>query len=187
MGRDLGWGWWYVPVADTLNSGDSISSGNEYIRENCYIWSTTFGGASGPWVSQWNDIGDHYIGVRITSPELVYGWIRVNVSGTRCITVKDYAINKRTFSSISHPDARVTPIIFPNPASSSVGIKWNLAKPDQGRFSVYTSAGNLFYQADCPAGQATRTLDVSTWPAGLYLVRTETDDRTAINRLVIIH
>lgn len=181
------WGWWYVPVADTLDAGDSISSANEYIRENCYVWSTTFGGATGPWVSEWEDIGDHYIGVRINSPEIVYGWVRIDVSGTRCVTVKDYAINKRLLSAVSLPVAGETPVIFPNPANSTVRITMNETNREHGRLSVYTHTGGLFYQADCPAGRSTRTLDVSSWPAGLYLIKAETGGRLTTNRLAIHH
>lgn len=176
-----------VPVADTLNLGDSISPADTFIHDNCYIWSSNWGGAvgTGPEVSQWS--GEHYIGVRLAQPrETLYGWIRVTVAGD-CITIMDYACNKGVYTGIPGPLVSESPVVFPNPAGSTVRLNWNGSRGQERELSVYSFSGILMYQAHCSSGQATTTLDVASWPKGVYLIKTMSGNQISTRRLEIIH
>ncbi|MCX6304418.1 MAG: T9SS type A sorting domain-containing protein [Bacteroidetes bacterium] len=179
---------WYVPVMDTLNPGDSISPANGFVNAYCYIWSQSFGGQNGPSVVQWTNTGEHYIGVRLTlTGETLYGWVRVAATDQSCISVKDYACNKGIHSAIKGQAAAEAPLLFPNPARSTVRLTWSGARREAKQLKVFSCIGKLCYQATCPPAESTTSLDVSAWPAGIYLLQTESGGLHSTQRLEVIH
>jgi len=175
-----------VAVADTISPGDSISPANTFVHAASYIWSANWGGAfgTGPEIMKWS--GEHMIGVRLVLPrETLYSWIRLSVTGD-CISVKDYACNKGIYTGVSPVPGSGSAVVFPNPATSLVSVNWNGEPRQAGVLSVFSASGMLLHRSYPPPGHAT-TLEVASWPAGLYLVKTVFGDQVSTRRLVIIH
>ena len=67
-------------------------------------------------------------------------------------------------------DLSSSPRIFPVPASDFITIQWPLGMQDQG-WVVYDSFGRI--KASGTSLSQTQILDVSNWPTGIYLLRSE--------------
>ncbi len=176
-----------VGVADTISPGDSISPANAYLHTSSYIWSYNWGGAfgTGPEIPKWT--GEHLIGVRLALPrETLFSWIRLSVADY-CITVRDYACNKGVYTKVPPDPGSVSAVVFPNPANSVFTVNLNGEHRQAVALSVYSSTGMLFHKSTLPPGHATTILQVASWPAGLYLVKTVLGDQVSIRRLEIIH
>ena len=68
------------------------------------------------------------------------------------------------------PDVSLSPKIYPVPASDNITIQWPLGMQDQG-WVVYDSFGRI--KASGTSLSQTQILDVSNWPTGIYLLRSE--------------
>ncbi len=112
-------------LVDTLVMGDTISNALSFYSGTNYLWSTTYGMAQAPIISEWNDIGEHYIGIRLNYPQdTLYGWIRVEAtnSGIFILTVKDMACNKNQHIGITEIYNSQKLIIAPNPFSDQITV-----------------------------------------------------------------
>ena len=68
----------------------------------------------------------------------------------------------------------------PNPAAGAARVT---ASPGLTRVEAYSTAGTKVY--DSPAHGMTATLDVSVWPAGIYLLRIHTPVGATVKRLAV--
>jgi len=82
--------------------------------------------AQGPCTGAWNNIGEHFIGVKLTYPnETIYGWIRVEGTGTGTsftLTIKDYACNINHYSEINNVTEQNKSFVFPSPFNDKLAV-----------------------------------------------------------------
>lgn len=93
----------------------------------------------------------------------------------------DTIIVTDTILSAAQPDLlqRLT-TVTPNPAAGAARVT---ASPGLTRVEAYSTAGTKVY--DSPAHGMTATLDVSVWPAGIYLLRIHTPVGATVKRLAV--
>jgi hypothetical protein len=72
--------------------------------------------------------------------------------------------------------------ISPNPANDLVMIA---SENEINGLSVYSLMGHQIYAAEKTSTLQTNEIDISTWPAGIYLVRIKEGDRYITKKLVI--
>lgn len=72
--------------------------------------------------------------------------------------------------------------IFPNPAGNQVWVELNWMGFQQATISVYNTLGQLSLQVTGPAASGQVTMDVSSLPDGLYVVKVDADGRAAGSR-----
>jgi hypothetical protein len=125
-------------LADTLVLGDTISNTLLFLSGSTFLWSTTYGAAQAPIINDWNDIGEHYIGIRLTYPtDTLYGWIRVEATniGHFILSVKDFACNKNPFIGINEEYDNRELIIYPNPFFNKITV--SCSNCDNAIFTIY--------------------------------------------------
>ena len=130
-----------VPVAHI--TGDSISQLFPFTNSYSDFFASHYGNFAAPTVIYWNNIGEHYVAVKLIVPnDTLYGWIRVQVDGIGQITIKDYACNKNpNHTSISTNLISNEVSIFPNPSNSDLHIILNSSEPQT--ITVHTAEGAL--------------------------------------------
>lgn len=69
--------------------------------------------------------------------------------------------------------------IYPNPASTTLNLN---ANTDISKVVITNSLGQVVY--DSEVNLSTKQIDISQYEAGMYLVRVETDNGTAIQKLI---
>lgn len=76
--------------------------------------------------------------------------------------------------------------LYPNPTTSQVQLDC-LGCEDMESMEVRSVAGQLVYQSSLKAGTARfqHSIDVSTWPAGLYLVELLSESGRVVRKLVV--
>lgn len=125
-------------LADTLVLGDTISNALLFLSGSTYLWSTTYGAAQAPIIDDWNDIGEHYIGIRLTYPtDTLYGWIRVEATnnGPFILSVKDFACNYNPFIGINEEYDNKELIIYPNPFFNNITV--SCSNCNDAIFTIY--------------------------------------------------
>jgi hypothetical protein len=155
------------------------------------LWTESYGGFNyDPVVIQWNDTGEHFIGVRLrNNMDTLYGWIRVEAAmpaGIFTLTIKDYSCNMGLHYAVPPDEDPGAPVIFPNPAQSVTRIDWREPSPSERTLSFFTTTGELVSRIIVGSNQTGINVNVSSWQAGLYLLRIETNGKTATRRVEII-
>ncbi len=82
----------------------------------------------------------------------------------------------------------ISVVIYPNPATDKVTIRWNLPGATEIHYDValYNSTGALMISNKGLNGVTSET-DVTQWPAGSYYIRITTGSKTYIQEITIIH
>jgi hypothetical protein len=163
-----------VNVLDTLNQDQVIDNSTVFTDSIGYLWSSLYNAASGPTVSMWNNIGEHFIGFRIKpNNDTLYGWIRIIVAVIHVesgwiytLTVKDYACNINVFAAIPKlqmPDYK----IWPNPTSDYLNISNEFGNYETG-VNIYNSIGTkveeFVFEKDI-------TINISEYSPGVYYLK----------------
>jgi hypothetical protein len=77
--------------------------------------------------------------------------------------------------------------VYPNPASQYVNV--NLGEFRQGekvQISVTNAAGSTVFSEEVLIGNnSTKQLDTTTWPEGIFLIRTESANKTASSKIAV--
>ncbi|MBL7817694.1 MAG: T9SS type A sorting domain-containing protein [Saprospiraceae bacterium] len=99
---------------------------------------------------------------------------------TRVLTVK------RSTVSTNDPTSAISRLtLAPNPTSGSATLSLDMSRPVDTRVQVFNPMGQLLYQTGAKASeQQTFDLDMSSRPAGVYLIRVTAENRSHIVRLV---
>jgi hypothetical protein len=132
-----------VLVATQFELQDSINEGIEYHSDDASIYSYAWGAASSPWIPEWCNIGERYIGFRLCySFDTLYGWIRINATDTNDfrIEIMDFACNQNTSAIIPIEDIQGVPL-FPNPFMNELQLNISLAYPV--KLTVFSFEGKL--------------------------------------------
>jgi hypothetical protein len=159
-------------VPDTLEKGDTIEAGQNYVfQTTCYFWTSTYGNLTHPTDFDWVDIGDHYIGFTLRlDQDTLYGWVRVNVSGEGPgyrTTIRDYAFDHDPWTGIRESSFKSNLVLFPNPAHGSITVKHR----PQGSSDLLTIQNTTGVAIQCMNGNAEAlSVDVSNLKPGLYLM-----------------
>ncbi|MCK9203125.1 MAG: T9SS type A sorting domain-containing protein [Bacteroidales bacterium] len=162
----------YFYVPNTLNLGDTIKSGQNYLfGTTAYFWSSTYGNWTHPTTFDWVDIGDHYLGFTLINPgDTLYGWVRINVTqeedGYRT-TLKDFALDHNPWVGNMELTRKSAFTIFPNPAKEAITI----TNFTDGRNMVATLmdiTGQIIQIQPFVSRQI--TLEISSLNDGLYLI-----------------
>jgi hypothetical protein len=80
--------------------------------------------------------------------------------------------------------------IYPVPASNAITISGELTNTGKIKLAIYNNLGQemlLIANESAAAGSFTKTIDVSTLPAGVYFCKLETGISTKIQRVIIQH
>lgn len=101
-------------------------------------------------------------------------------------TSKNIFLAKLSAVSVNQPtaDPLKPRLVYPNPASKEVTIE--AAFSGKGSVAVYNLAGQRIFTAEVPEEKAL-TLKVADWPAGLYLVKINTEGKALIQKLLVRH
>jgi hypothetical protein len=114
-------------LADTIDFGDTIPGTRKYNSGGSYLWSTTYGWQQGPRINDWTNIGEHFIGVKLSYPrDTLYGWIRVEATGSNSdftITIKDFACNKNPHLGINGVAEPLKMRLYPNPFANELRVE----------------------------------------------------------------
>jgi hypothetical protein len=118
-------------------------------------------------IGNWKTIKDGYVGLRLNDGvNTYYGWVRLSVSGTNSITIKDYAYNKtpnqpiragRTSSVVASTNMvanqqlnnekviskTIRLNVVPNPLSNSTTISFTLSHLQKVFIGIYDMTGRL--------------------------------------------
>lgn len=76
---------------------------------------------------------------------------------------------------------------FPNPTTDIITTRFNLSAPSSIAMYLYDSNGNLirnFYSADAPAGEMNTTLNLSSYPQGVYFIRVITNGDSMLHKIM---
>jgi hypothetical protein len=73
-------------------------------------------------------------------------------------------------------------VMYPNPASEILNVKVSSSVLD---ISVYDVLGKQVFKDRATANEGTAAIDVSSLSPGLYLIRMESDGKTAVKKLVV--
>lgn len=76
--------------------------------------------------------------------------------------------------------------LYPNPASSSVSVALNMARPGQARFRIFNSSNVVVFSQvlNLAAGSQSVTLNINNLPAGIYRLVANYNDRECSNTLI---
>jgi len=162
-------------LADTLQAGDVISQALRYNTGFSYFWSTTYGMAMGPIIDSWNNIGEHFTGIRLSYPfDTLYGWIRVEAVYDTLFKfyVKDFACNRNTHIGINEIQNQHA-AIYPNPFSDKLIIQ--SASPGPSEILIYDVTGRLLMKNIC-AGNL--VINTGKFEKGIYMYRIRHSDGT---------
>ena len=146
--------------------GDSASIGTT-IPGDTYLWSTA---ATTPaiWVT---DTGNY--SVIITNSYGCSGTDTIHVSYS--LLCGDAVANFTNGNTIS---------IYPNPASESITIQSNGINKIH-RITLYNELGTKVYDKASGKSQGSNQIDISTFAAGIYMIRIENNTGIAVQKLTI--
>ncbi len=163
-------------LADTIDFGDTIPGTRTYNSGASYLWSTTYGMATGPIIHDWTNIGEHFIGVKLTYPrDTLYGWIRVEATGSVSsftITIKDFACNKNPHLGIKRIEEPLKPWMYPNPFAND--LKVECLNCGQAEISIYDVTSRKIFQQGFTN---VVTLRLPQLTAGIYLYEIRSENK----------
>ena len=89
-------------------------------------------------------------------------------------------------SSSTHESEWLTELsLAPNPTEGFAQLTLRLHEPEAVRLSIHDATGRLIFEEKMGAAQIfSQKLDLSGQPAGVYLVRVQAGEQTALRRLV---
>jgi hypothetical protein len=147
----------------------------------------------------WDSLSDYYLGLRILqSGQTHYGWVRLRVDVTPAhasLIVRDYAYNSipnqlilagQTVAAGINENSFATSInLFPNPASNQLTI--NNGKLTIKNVEIYDLTSREVYTENHYTLNANSEIkiDVSKFPAGIYVVQIQTADFSVTKKLVV--
>ena len=111
----------------------------------------------------------------------VYGW---NVS-----TIGDYQYNESSLNVqewLNSANAWEV-VIFPNPTSTNLNLRYNLPKDDEITIALFDMQGKLILQKSLGiqvSGEQKQTLDVSNLPEGSYVCRIKGQHQTVTKTII---
>lgn len=77
--------------------------------------------------------------------------------------------------------------LIPNPASDAVLIAWDIAETIPAHVAIFDAQGRLVWEQPTKDDLKTLQVNVSDWPAGIYLVTLRSKVQTVTKRLVVGH
>lgn len=157
-------------VLKKYNSGDTISSNNFVLTSSGYIGYYYSSGGLTAGSYQWVNAGDKYVGVVYTdSTQTLYGWIKVNVTGSNFCYVKEYSLCSASVGLEKEMEENDNLTIWPNPASS-----FFLLQSSQTFFTgkpvLYDNSGKQVSAEMIYVNENTYKVDVSQLQAGIYFI-----------------
>lgn len=111
----------------------------------------------------------------------MYGW---NVS-----TIGDYQYNESSLNVqewLNSANAWEV-VIFPNPTSTNLNLRYNLPKDDEINIALFDMQGKLFLRKSLGkqlSGEQQQTLDVSNLPEGSYVCRIKGQHQTVTKTVI---
>ena len=114
-------------VADTISFGTLIDAGFNYGDGDSYFRSDHSAPVFGPNNNTWLDIGEHFLGVRLSYPwDTLYGWVQVNVTssggGEKHLAIMDHACNINSHVGIAPLKSDALISLHPNPFTDQLTI-----------------------------------------------------------------
>ncbi|MBL7928411.1 MAG: T9SS type A sorting domain-containing protein [Bacteroidia bacterium] len=97
-----------------------------------------------------------------------------SVAGSACDTLLSVTISEIERISIS---------VYPNPAASQLTLQYSPPKTT-GLATVYNVLGEAVQQLTLPPGTTRQQVNITHLPAGLYLIKVETDGKSGVKRFV---
>ncbi|MGM0565676.1 MAG: T9SS type A sorting domain-containing protein [Bacteroidota bacterium] len=97
-----------------------------------------------------------------------------------------YAVSIGTISVAEIPEMKNLQL-YPNPAKDRLNIAFSLDSKQDIRYEVIDSRGNLVLTKPSKAmqrGSQKLTIDMQTWPEGMYVLKLMTDEHHAIKRFI---
>lgn len=104
-----------------------------------------------------------------------------------CDTVISVTI-ENVITGINEQELSDALLIFPNPATDQVSLRWTGEAVDQVHVRVFSAIGQLVWQNDAGlrwASESVTTIPVAGWDAGLYWVDVQTEDWRTQRTLVV--
>ncbi|CAN5689845.1 hypothetical protein BH11BAC1_BH11BAC1_25920 [soil metagenome] len=164
----------YRFVATGFNIGDSISDQNDFVSDNIFIWSDSYGMSSSPYIANWLNTGVRCVGLRICySFDTLYCWIRINVTYSTYFQVEimDFACNRNSSIGISTPGFPLPYAFYPRPFSNELFI--DIADASEHNIVLYNVEGKKIFQ-DKIIGQ--RRINTESLSSGIYFYELSKND-----------
>ncbi|MEO8147196.1 MAG: T9SS type A sorting domain-containing protein [Bacteroidia bacterium] len=103
--------------------------------------------------------------------------------------VDDFVLWDEVPSGITENESALSVSVYPNPANDVINIKWNKVKSNDFTIALVDELGREIYmyrENNSNAGLKSRTIDTSTFPSGIYLLRIADDNTTYTQKVNII-
>jgi len=149
---------------------------------SAHFWMPNYnGGCHEVSFNHWVNASDGYLGLEINvAGQYYYGWAQLSV-GLGTVTIRDYAYNSISDSSILAGDSGIPLVIlnplsknifsvFPNPGSNKITLSFSSSEKKQ--IKITNTLGQIVFAEEI--NSAREEIDVSEFPAGMYVVSVQT-------------
>lgn len=167
---------------DTLRSKSMINKDLFWGNGTFNLASYTFMSVP-PWTNStsgiWYNVNDLFMGLKVViNSDTIYAWVRLSVTPTR-IVIKDYAW-QQPVAGIDLQTDKPSFNVYPNPASDFIFVN----AETKGALYFYSSIGQEVYSGDLDNGP--NKIDISAFPAGIYVIKVTGNNSTLTRKLIIV-
>jgi hypothetical protein len=165
-----------VDVPMPFSAGDTIAENQNYSNSG-WMMSTAYAASTNttPIFYPWNNIGQHYIGVRMEYVfDTLYAWIAVAATGNTSssslytLTIDQYSSNKNTHLSTPEIFLQQEVMIYPNPAQRSITARFPLSKAEVYIFTITNMLGEKVYETNSYFGENEKKIELPELSEGVY-------------------
>jgi len=167
----------YMYLCDDY-ANTSCTSLNSWKNTNGLTNSTTFSNASISMMDYGSNGMPKIVVIGGSSHTVFY-----NVNNTVNSTNLQNAINAALLATgVNEPNSTVTSLnVFPNPSASAAEIQFNLVKSSDVAIELFNLEGQMLqnvFSGKLSAGENKVKLNLSTYPAGMYLIKFSEGDKS---------
>lgn len=174
-------GTYIIEIADALSLNDTIGDGVRYgpPAGYAYLMNETYGGATGPNLHDWNNLGPKFIGVRMYTPsDTLFSWIKVSVDQTATyalctFTVFEYGTLKSGNIGIAPVDKSEGMHLYPQPAANLLQLVFEDTLNSSCSIELYDEKGGYLFGIPGSRinGLTSTTVNTSQLPEGIYILK----------------
>jgi len=180
---DNGTKWTCVGLKDCWVLTFYLYGNNIFAGSSCGTYLSTDKGNS--WMLTNTGSGSYCDGVESFIVNGVYVFALTNQSGIFRAKLSDFGI---TNIDVKEDNQYNETIIYPNPASSSVRVKYESASISKLQISIFDLLGNELFNTSeaCNIGMNEKTIDCRSLETGYYVVRLKQGERVSVKPLVLL-
>ncbi|MEO8761086.1 MAG: T9SS type A sorting domain-containing protein [Bacteroidia bacterium] len=165
-------GYAYASILKPFNINDTIKN-ETYVTSSYLSFSSSCGLSCNEWITG----NDQFIGIKYTgSSTPTYGWIRLAVTNSHKITIKDFSFGKETIG-INRLSNNTKINIYPNPASNKLFI----STQTEAEIQLFDLLGKQIISTK------NNVIDTENLSEGIYFVSVKTTKDFFIKKIIVQH